>query len=64
MARISPIDIQRNLSGLAYPASKREIIEQARAGGADEAIVRKLVKIRDRPYDGPDAIMKELNGDF
>jgi len=62
MAEVSPIDIQRHLGGIDYPASKQEIVEQARASGADETIVSKLESIPEREYDGPDGVMKELEG--
>jgi uncharacterized protein DUF2795 len=64
MAQIKPTDIERHLGGIDYPASKREIIEQARANGADWAVVRKLEEIRDRRYDGPTSVMQEVTGDF
>ena len=64
MAQINPIDIERNLGGIDYPASKQEIIEQARANGADGAVVRKLEEIQDRRYDGPTAVMREVTGDY
>jgi len=64
MADVTPIDIQRHLGGIDYPASKQELIEQARASGADETIISKLQKIPDRQYDGPPGVMKELDGEF
>jgi uncharacterized protein DUF2795 len=64
MSQISPIDIQRHLGELDYPASKQEILEQARASGADEIVLRKLQEIPHRQYHDPSGVMKELNGDF
>jgi hypothetical protein len=64
MSQLSPLDIQQHLGGIDYPAGKREIIEGARANGVDSAVIRKLQEIPDRQYDGPSAIMNEVNGDF
>jgi hypothetical protein len=64
MSRINPIDIQRHLGGVDYPASKQALIDQARESGADEVIVRKLQEIPDRQYDGPSRVMSEITGDF
>ncbi len=64
MADVSPIDIQRHLGGMDYPASKEEILEQARASGADEDVLSRLERIPNRQYDGPNVIMKELSGEL
>jgi hypothetical protein len=36
--RPNPIPIQKHLGGLKYLASKEDILEKAREGGADEAV--------------------------
>ncbi len=64
MAEVTPIDIQKHLGGMDYPASKTDIVEQARASGADETILSKLESLPDREYDGPNGVMKELGGQF
>jgi hypothetical protein len=60
MAEIRPIDIQKHLDGIEFPASKQDIIEQARASGVDETIVSRLEFISDREYETPDEVTKEL----
>lgn len=62
MAEVSPIDIQRHLDGIDYPATREEIVEQARASGADETVMAKLETIPDRRYDGPDEVLARLGG--
>ena len=64
MSQIRPIDIQRHLGGIDYPASKHEIIERVRESGADGTIVRKLEEIPDRRYDDPGRVISEITGDF
>ena len=62
MADVNPIQAQKFLSGMNYPASKQEIIEHAREQGADENVLSALEGIADREYDGPSGVSKELGG--
>jgi hypothetical protein len=52
----SPIDIQKALSGMDYPASKDEIVRHAEQNGADEEILDALKGIDDREYEGPSGV--------
>jgi hypothetical protein len=51
---VSPIDIQKALKGMDYPASKDQILEHAK--GADEEVLDALAKIDDREYEGPSGV--------
>lgn len=51
---VSPIDIQKALKGMDYPASKQQILEHAK--GSDKEVVDALDKIDDREYDGPSGV--------
>jgi hypothetical protein len=53
---VSPIDIQKALSGLDYPASKEQIVAHAEKQGADEEVLEALRKIEDRQYEGPSGV--------
>ena len=64
MAQITPTDVQRHLGGMEYPASKSDLVEQARASGADDEVISRLESMPDREYGGPDEVMKELGGQF
>jgi hypothetical protein len=52
----SPIDIQKALSGMDYPASKDQIVQHAEKNGGDEEVVDALRKIDDREYEGPSGV--------
>jgi Protein of unknown function (DUF2795) len=54
------IKVQKFLSGVDYPADKAQLIEHARAKGADEESVRALKSIPDHRYDGPSAVSKAI----
>ena len=51
---VSPIDIQKALKGMDYPATKQQILEHAKGGGKD--VVEALQKIEDREYEGPSGV--------
>jgi trehalose-6-phosphatase len=53
---VSPIDIQKALSGMDYPASKEEIVAHAEQQGADDEVLEALRKIEDREYEGPSGV--------
>jgi Protein of unknown function (DUF2795) len=56
----SPIDIQKALAGMDYPATKDRIVQHAEQHGADQAILDALRKIPDREYEGPSGVSKEV----
>ncbi|MFL6144239.1 MAG: DUF2795 domain-containing protein [Labedaea sp.] len=58
----NPIQMQKFLSGVDYPASKDDLVEHARQKGADEEVLRGLESMPDRTYDGPNAVSAEFAG--
>ena len=61
MANSSPIELQKHLSGVDYPATRDELVEKAKSNGADSDIVDQLSNIPDRNYDGPNAVSAEFS---
>ena len=53
---LSPIELQKHLKGLDYPASKDRIVSHAEGNGAPDDILGALRGIPDREYDGPNAV--------
>jgi hypothetical protein len=53
---INPIELQKHLSGLDYPASKDAIVKKAEESGADSDALDALKRIEDKEYDAPTAI--------
>ncbi|MGY1706813.1 DUF2795 domain-containing protein [Geodermatophilus sp. SYSU D00697] len=51
---VSPIDIQKALKGMDYPATKDQILEHAKGG--DKDVLEALQKIEDREYEGPSGV--------
>lgn len=57
---VNPIQVQKFLKGLDYPADKKAVLDKARSEGADDNVLDTLGRIPDRRYDGPNAISKEI----
>jgi hypothetical protein len=51
---VSPIEIQKALKGMDYPATKEQILEHAKGG--DKDVLDALQKIDDREYEGPSGV--------
>ena len=59
---VSPIDIQKALGGMDYPASKEQIVRHAQEHGGDEEVIEALKKIPDREYEGPSGVSSAVFG--
>jgi hypothetical protein len=57
----NPIQMQKFLGGMEYPATKEQIVEHARDKGADEAVLDGLKAIPDREYNGPNAVSQAFS---
>ena len=56
----NPTDVQKNLKGMSYPASKDELLSTAEANGADDALLKQLRDLGQDQFDGPDDVMRAL----
>lgn len=53
MAHVNPIQIQKYLKGVDYPASKSALIETARKHGADDNVCSSLEQLPDEDFQTP-----------
>ncbi|MGZ5199094.1 MAG: DUF4142 domain-containing protein [Telluria sp.] len=53
MAHVNPIQIQKYLKGVDYPASKQALLEKAKSMGADEDVCRSLEQLPDEDFQTP-----------
>jgi hypothetical protein len=53
---VNPIQLQKFLGGVDYPAQKDDLVRHAEQHGADNEAVDALRRIPDRQYDGPNAV--------
>lgn len=57
---ISPIDVQKALKGIGYPASKVDVLQCAECSHADSRVIDMLKRIPDCVYSTPASVSKAL----
>lgn len=57
---VNPIQVQRFLKNVDYPASRLDLINVAKNEGADENVIATLEHLPDKEYDGPVGISREI----
>lgn len=60
MDKVNPIQVQKHLKGMEYPASKEDIVKQAKDGGADKELCEFLDRLPDEQYDTPADVSKAI----
>lgn len=53
MAHVNPVQVQKFLKGVDYPASKAQLIEKATSMGADDNVRASLEQLPDEEFDTP-----------
>jgi hypothetical protein len=57
---VDPIEVQKALKGISYPAGRDEIVEMAEQNEASEEVIESLQSLADQQYDGPDEVEEAL----
>jgi hypothetical protein len=57
---VNPIEVQKHLSGVDYPASKDEVIATAESNDAPQEIIEALQQTGAARFEGPDDVMAAL----
>lgn len=60
MAQVNPIQIQKHLKGMDYPASREDIIRHAEENGADEDALNTLEQLPDEEFETPADVSKAI----
>lgn len=60
MAKVTPIEIQKFLKGVDYPAAKEDLVQHAEDQGADENVLSILEEIADQEYETPAEVSKAI----
>lgn len=61
MAKANPVEIQRHLKGIDYPASKEELVQHAQKQGADRKVLSLLEQLPDdEEFDSPTDVNKAI----
>lgn len=62
MAHSNPIQIQKYLKGVDYPASKQDLIRNAKKNGADESVCASLEQLPDEDFQTPADVSQAFKG--
>jgi hypothetical protein len=60
MAAVNPIQVQKFLGGMDYPANKDEIVRHAKSKGADEKIMETLEQLPEESFETPADVSKAI----
>lgn len=60
MAKVNPIQVQKFLKGLDYPASKQDVLQKAEQDGADEDVRSTLEQLPEEQFETPADISKAI----
>ena len=56
----NPIDAQKHLEGISYPASKEDLAFTAESNNAPSDLVEQLRNLPDQQFSGPDDVQEAL----
>ncbi len=59
---VNPIQLQKYLSGIDYPARKQDLIERAEQQGADDNVLETLKSLRRDEFNSPNDVSEALGG--
>ncbi len=60
---INPIQVEKFLKGIDYPASKDDLVKKAEQNGADEEIRSTLQQLKEDKFGSPADVSKAI-GEF
>jgi hypothetical protein len=60
MAHVSPIEVEKHLKGVSYPAKKQELVKHAQKQGADDDVLQALKDMREQNFSSPVEVSKAI----
>lgn len=60
MSKVNPIQVQKFLKGLDYPASKQDVLQKAEQEGADDDVRSTLEQLPDEEFQTPADVSKAI----
>ena len=57
---VNPIELQKHLKGVDYPASKEDLASTAESNGAPQEIVEAIRNADKDTFDGPSAVQQAV----
>jgi Protein of unknown function (DUF2795) len=59
---VNPIQLQKYLSGIDYPARKQDLIQRAEQQGADDNVLQTLKSLKREDFNSPNDVSEALAG--
>ncbi|NJL83234.1 MAG: DUF2795 domain-containing protein [Chloroflexaceae bacterium] len=60
MAPANPVQIQKHLKGIDYPASKQDLVKHAQQQGAGDEVLDVLNQLPEEQYETPTDVSKAV----
>jgi len=60
VSKINPVQVQKFLKGMDYPANKQQIVRKAQDEGADDNVRQMLDRLPDQDYETPAEVSKAI----
>jgi hypothetical protein len=57
---VNPIQLQKFLGGIDYPADKQTLIETARKNGADDNVISTLQQLKTDRFNSPNDVSQAV----
>ncbi len=58
--KVNPIEVQKHLKGMNYPADKETLVQTAEQNGAGGELLDQLRGLEQNEFSGPDDVMRAL----
>jgi len=60
MADVGPIEVQKALGGVGYPADKEDLVQNAKKKDANDRVLSALKDLPDKKYEYPADVNKHI----
>lgn len=60
MANVNPVQVEKFLGGVNYPASKQDLVKHAQQHGADQNVTSLLQRLPDKQYNAPTDVSEAI----
>lgn len=60
MSNVNPIQIQKYLGGVNYPASKEDLVNKAKQEGASQDVLQTLQRMPGEKYNSPNDVSQAI----
>jgi len=60
---VNPIELQKHLGGVDYPASRDDLVAAAEKNGAGDEVLDALKGLPEQDFDAPTAVTHAVSGE-